>query len=716
MPSANRAPALLTGNISSRADVWRRWLLHTWPGRTLVVGLLVKVVVALALRVMPASGQVLDSVDVLASLALIFVACYGLARSVIWAKRRLLWRVRRKLILSYIFVGLVPSLLILAFFLLAGLILFFTVSSYLVQSRVRTLLDQSRFLALSVELEVERQGAGLPQRLAQRQAEAAARFPFTSIAIVPVKDLQCKNAPARAAIATPATRVGPWQHLPPPETLPRWVTCEGFAGLIAYETPVPGGGMEAHLVTRAVAVPQLPAPAWAVIVDLPFTSAIERRLHDETGIQLGEVTAFAPIPAPRGQPLDQPGLQQADTGSVGEGWVAFLDQYEWTTGATGPATVALRLNLRDIYDRISAVSGTQQFGRVLLLLLAFIGVLFLIIQGVALVIGFVLARQITGAVHDLATGTDHLRNRDFSYHIPVRARDQLGELAESFNVMTGEVTKLLKENAEKARMEQEMLAAREIQQKLLPAGPLHVPGFNCSAFCEPAREVAGDYYDFLRLSETRLGILIADVSGKGLPAGLYMAQLKVVVQSLARVHTSPRDFLIAVNRVVADNIDAKSFITMSYGVVDLERREITVARAGHCPAILVPGNAPPGLRKARMIAPEGLVVGLKIDDGQLFESLLEEMTIPLGDDDLFVFFTDGVSETMNVDFDCYGEPRLAKVLEQYAHLPFEQLRSFIVADLRAFSGQADQHDDMTMIMLKAERSAVLQARDSAAHV
>jgi phosphoserine phosphatase RsbU/P len=265
-------------------------------------------------------------------------------------------------------------------------------------------------------------------------------------------------------------------------------------------------------------------------------------------------------------------------------------------------------------------------------------------------------------------------------------------------------------------MEQEMLAAREIQQKLLPAGPLHVPGFNCSAFCEPAREVAGDYYDFLRLSETRLGILIADVSGKGLPAGLYMAQLKVVVQSLARVHTSPRDFLIAVNRVVADNIDAKSFITMSYGVVDLERREITVARAGHCPAILVPGNAPPGLRKARMIAPEGLVVGLKIDDGQLFESLLEEMTIPLGDDDLFVFFTDGVSETMNVDFDCYGEPRLAKVLEQYAHLPFEQLRSFIVADLRAFSGQADQHDDMTMIMLKAERSAVLQARDSAAHV
>ena len=87
-------------------------------------------------------------------------------------------------------------------------------------------------------------------------------------------------------------------------------------------------------------------------------------------------------------------------------------------------------------------------------------------------------------------------------------------------------------------------------------------------------------------------MLIADVSGKGLPAGLYMAQLKVMVQSLARVHTSPREFLKAVNRVVADNIDSKSFITMSYGVIDLEQREMVFARAGHCPLIRVPGAAP----------------------------------------------------------------------------------------------------------------------------
>lgn len=249
-------------------------------------------------------------------------------------------------------------------------------------------------------------------------------------------------------------------------------------------------------------------------------------------------------------------------------------------------------------------------------------------------------------------------------------------------------------------MEQEMYAARDIQQKLLPPAPRHIPGLSLAAFCEPAREVAGDYYDFLPITETMIGVLIADVAGKGLAAGLYMAQLKVIVQSLARLHHEPREFLIAVNRVVARNLDARSFITMTYGVVDLDRREFTFARAGHCPLIHVPGRDPAGLRRASMLAPDGLVVGLKIDDGEMFEAMLEERTVALASDDLIVLFTDGISETMNEAFDCFGEARLAKVVEQYAHLPFDQLRSYILAELRAFAGGADPHDDMTMVLMR----------------
>lgn len=685
-------------------DEFRRWVLRTLPGRILLAGIAIKILTFIAARVAPASMRVLDLVDALGGLALIFVACYGAARGAMWARRRLLWRVRRKLILSYVFVGLVPGLLIVAFFLLAGLMLFFNVSSYLVRSRVRGLLDQTQFLAQTVVLEAEREAPGLVQRLEERQRIAAERFPFTSFAIVPVKNLACDGVNDHATAKATPLRVGPWQHFDPAPTLPPWIRCDGFAGLLAYGEGAPGADTPLHLVLRAVAVPQVPKPQWAAVVDLPFTTAIERRLREETGIQLGAIGVVpigtGRIPLPQGRALERREIAEDDGTSVGEGWVAFLDYYDWTTGARGDATVALQLNISEIYNRLSAISSSPIYSQALLLLLAFIGVLFVIIQFVALMIGFVLARQITGAVHDLFTGTAHLKNRNFTHQIPVRARDQLGELAESFNVMTGEVTKLLKENADKARMEQEMLAAREIQQKLLPAGPIQMPGLVSMAFCEPAREVAGDYYDFLHISDTELGVLIADVSGKGLPAGLYMAQLKVVVQSLARVHRSPRDFLIAVNRVVADNIDSKSFITMSYGVINLERQEMAFARAGHCPLIHVPGDAPPGMRKASVLTPDGLVVGLKIDDGQLFESMLQEVCIPLNKDDLFVFFTDGISETMNTSFDCYGEARLAKVLEQYSHLPFEQLRSFIFADLRAFSGEADQHDDMTMVMLK----------------
>ncbi|HUE87312.1 MAG TPA: SpoIIE family protein phosphatase [Vicinamibacterales bacterium] len=712
---------LLPGDAPSRADAWvrgasirhvlhgqsaRRWLLGSFAGRVLLVGLAIKIQAKVIKVLFPSTAATLDVVDALGSLAVIFVGAYLLTKGAVWAKRRLLWRVRRKLILSYVFVGLVPGLLIIAFFLMAGFLLFFNVSSYVLQSRVRTFIDQAQFTAESAALETEHGDPPdvLRRRLEQRQAIAAARFPFTSYAIVPVEGLECATASVETAPPARPIRLGPWRHLPAPERLPRWIRCDGFAGLFAYEV-TSGAATEHRLVMRAVAVPDVRKPHWAMVVDMPFTAAIEQRLLEETGVELGEVTASpfddSRLRIPRGQLLEtRPRSNPDDTSLLGN-WVAWLDVHEWETGADNVAAIGVRLNLPEVYQRITDISSAP-LSQVLLLVLAFIGVLFLTIQFVALVIGFALARQITGAVHDLFEGTEHLRNRDFTYHIPVRARDQLGELAESFNVMTGEITTLIRENAEKARMEQEMLAAREIQQRLLPSGPMSVPGVGITAFCVPAREVAGDYFDFIAISPTRLGVLIADVSGKGLPAGLYMAQLKVIAQSLARTEPSPRQFLKAVNRVVADNIDSKSFITMSYGVMDLEKMEMAYARAGHCPLIRVPGAAPAGLRKAELIAPDGLVLGLKLDDGAMFDGMIEEVTVPLSPGDLIVFFTDGISETMNMTFDCYGETRLAKVLEQYAHLPFEQLRSFIFADLHAFAGEADQHDDMTMILMKVE--------------
>jgi sigma-B regulation protein RsbU (phosphoserine phosphatase) len=719
-----RPVALLPGDTPSRWQVTRTWLLRTFPGRALVLGLAIKAI-TWPLGFLSPLPPALDAINMVGSLALLFALAYGLTRFAVWAKRGLLWRVRRKLILSYVFVGVVPAGLVIIFFLLAGLILAFNVSSYLVQSRVRNLTDQARFLAQTVQLEVERAGtaAALAEALERRQTTTETRYPFVSIAVVPAANLTCKVEPAEAA-RVPKTLpaqlpvvAGPWGHIAPPAALPKWIGCDGFSGLIAYNaanTTTGGQQEQTRLVMRAVALPEVPNPTWAVILDMPLSTTIEQRIQQETGIRLGEITAFLArgIKPVSGRAIEDrpPQKDEGPTLSLRQArWVVFLEHVDWPTGELESASVAILINTFDIYDRISVVSpvgvGQLNFGQLLLLVLALVGGLFLIIQAVALVIGFVLARQITGAVHDLFTGTQHVRAGDFGHQIPVRARDQLGELAESFNLMTGEVTTLLGEMAEKGRLEQEMFAAREIQQKLLPHGPLRVTGLAVSAFCEPAREVAGDYYDFLPITDSMLGLLIADVAGKGLAAGLYMAQLKVIVQSLSRLHHEPKEFLSAVNKVVSANLDGKSFITMSYGVIDIERREMTFARAGHCPLILVPGNQPPGMRKAQLLAPDGLVVGLQIDDGTMFDSLLKEQTISLAPGDLVVWFTDGISETMNEAFDCFGEERLSQVVEQYAHLPFDQLRSYILAELRAFAGAADQHDDMTMILMKLDATA-----------
>ncbi|MEZ5285345.1 MAG: HAMP domain-containing protein [Vicinamibacterales bacterium] len=247
----------------------------------------------------------------------------------------------------------------------------------------------------------------------------------------------------------------------------------------------------------------------------------------------------------------------------------------------------MRINAWTIYDRLSAPSasvGEMNFGQLLLGVLALVGGLFLIIQFVALVIGLLLARQITGAVHDLFTGTQHLRNRDFAYTIPVRARDQLGELADSFNAMTSEVRTLLGEVAEKGRMEQEMHAARDIQQRLLPPAPRNIPGLSLAAFCEPAREVAGTTTTSCPSPIPCSACSSPTWRGRARPlASTWPAQGDRAVAGAPAPRA--REFLIAVNRVVAQNLDARSFITMTYGVIDLERREMTFARAGHCPLV-----------------------------------------------------------------------------------------------------------------------------------
>jgi serine phosphatase RsbU (regulator of sigma subunit) len=230
-----------------------------------------------------------------------------------------------------------------------------------------------------------------------------------------------------------------------------------------------------------------------------------------------------------------------------------------------------------------------------------------------------------------------------------------------------------------------------------------MPGLSVTAVCVPAREVGGDYYDFLPLDDHRVGVLIADVSGKGTSAALYMAELKGLVLSLSEIHSSPRGLLIAANRLIAPHLDARSFITMTYAVIDLHARTMSYARAGHTPLIYVPGaGCGAGPNTMQILAPDGMVVGLQLDNGEMFERLLHEETIRLHPGDLCLLFTDGVSEAMNAADDLFGEERLGTLVQTHAHLPSDELRERLLREIAAFVGDAPQHDDMTMILLKVD--------------
>jgi sigma-B regulation protein RsbU (phosphoserine phosphatase) len=702
---------------ASRWDGVRHALFGTLPGRAIVIGIVLRVAVYTIGIVLGSVPAFLNVIDTAAGLALAIGAVYLLVRLIVVGKRHLLWRVRRKLMLSYVFVGFFPATLIVVFFLLCGFLLFYNFSSYLVQSHLRSLADQAKFLAQSTALEIQRadgrDASGIVER---RQSGAMGELEGLSIAVVPA-DRMCPDAAATAAWSPGrVVTAGTWSHVDPPAAIPLWIDCAGTAGVEAYSSPATDGGTEPRtdVLLRAVAFPDVRRPGYAVVVDVPVHEQIAQQLRQETGIEM-QGASVAPengTTAHGVKPIAGRGGDHFEGHAPASGILSnlrsFLEYHDWTTGDSGTLILSTQLSIGELYERISSAQGLVSRGasQALLLILFVIGGLFILIEVMALGTGLALAKSITGSVHELFTGTERVRRGDFTHKIAVTAQDQLGELAESFNSMTASIEDLLREAAEKKRLEEELRIAREIQMSLLPQGALTMPGLSITALCVPAREVGGDYYDLLPIDEHRLGVLIADVSGKGTSAALYMAELKGLMLSLSKIHTSPRSLLVAADRIMADNLDARSFITMTYAIIDIQERTMTYARAGHTPLMYLPGDGAvaPGGRRVRILMPDGLVLGLQLDGGKMFDRLLEEQTIPLHDGDLYALYTDGVSEAMNEADDCFGDERLGRILEEHADLPSEELRERVLREIDAFVGGAPQHDDMTMILLRVNRA------------
>ncbi|MEO8071078.1 MAG: SpoIIE family protein phosphatase, partial [Acidobacteriota bacterium] len=297
-------------------------------------------------------------------------------------------------------------------------------------------------------------------------------------------------------------------------------------------------------------------------------------------------------------------------------------------------------------------------------------------------------------------GTERIQVGDFSHRIAINSRDQLGDLADSFNRMSASIERLLHVQREKQRLDDELRIAREIQKSLLPVRPPQLDGLDIADLCEPAREVGGDYYDFFEIGPRQLGVLIADVSGKGTSAALYMAELKGMMLALSHAERSPRRLLIDVNRLLADHLDNRSFITMTYAVIDLEAMTLISARAGHTPLIVASDAG------SEVIISDGMVLGLRLPNaGQLFESVLTEHARPIKPGEVIVLYTDGITEAMDASGELFGDAALARVLAAQHSLDAAGIRERVLREVKAFVGDAEPHDDMTMVILKVGETA-----------
>jgi phosphoserine phosphatase RsbU/P len=255
-----------------------------------------------------------------------------------------------------------------------------------------------------------------------------------------------------------------------------------------------------------------------------------------------------------------------------------------------------------------------------------------------------------------------------------------------------ENARLHQSEIERQKIEEELNLARKIQQGLLPKELPDIPGLEVAGISLPASTVGGDYFDFIELGPNRVLVVVADVSGKGMSAALYMSKIQGMVQLAAHLYDSPREMLVNVNRRIYEGIERKSFITMILALFDVERHEVAICRAGHNKALLSTNGSLEYL--------EGKGMGLGLEPGPLFEETLQEVHRPLQPGGVFFFYTDGLTETMNTNSVQLGEEAIRDVLMKHRHLAADQIQQSVMTIAEEFRGSAQQHDDLTLVVVK----------------
>ncbi|MEE9234953.1 MAG: SpoIIE family protein phosphatase [Candidatus Acidoferrales bacterium] len=622
----------------------------------------------------------------------VVLAVYALG---IW-RRRLLWRLRNRLLVIYLFIAVIPILLILGMVGLTSYLLYGQLAGYLVATALDSKALQLGAVSEGLVAELQGQAATGPppsgelRRLLEKQ-HANLHADYGELTLV-------LAAGGRSVVVPP----GPVPAACSP--LPAWVG-DKFSGVIAS-----GNRLFLH---SAVRIPRWRGATFCLTV--PVTADLIARLGADIGrfglIVLEEVAqrpatgpvfvlgdrtyvpvdrlepSRHPLPAPRY--FFDPVLSSASKFNVVRWGGDSPERQElpvFLTIETRPSLLNQRL-----------FSPLGEVAQVVVVILVVSGVLFLLLELASLITGVRLTRSITASVGDLYAATQRLQRGDFAVRVPHRRDDQLGSLGDSFNQMATSLERLLEESKQRQRLEQELEIARQVQEQLFPRQVPELQTLELLGYCKPARVVSGDYYDYGLADTSKLIFTIGDVSGKGISAALLMATIQSILRShgyasrltgqTAQLH--PAELVSRINRQLCATTSLEKYSTLFLGCYDDSTRRLTYTNAGHLPPILL------GRGRTQELTVGGMVVGL------FPTASYEEAEVELQPGDWLVAFTDGVTEVENSYEEEYGRARLLAFLQRLADTTSpERLVRALLAELEQWAPGAEQSDDATVLVAR----------------
>ena len=600
--------------------------------------------------------------------------------------RQAIWSLRNRLLVTYLFIAVIPVLLIATLALLAGWGLASQVSVYLATSELDRRINSLRF----VNEQLTKEPVSVWKPTMQGMGENFFSKQFPGIRFVARKGNTIVRWPDDSAAEQPPDGWKDSNGI---------VSIGGHPFLWAHSVRD-----DAHITVYAPLTHRfLSQMVPGILVSPARTDLLEQGKKTQTkGVQIrlnnqayrisnadsdGDTTTLPPA---------------ANRFDIELSWFAQLPMAIWENPNESSV---LFMGVRTRPSVLLGIVSSQKLGElngVVPYLLVGLAVLFLVVELIALVIGISLTRTITHAVHDLYQGTQKVIEGNFSHRIRVLRNDQLGELTTSFNVMTGQVERLLAVAKEKERLQTELEIAREVQNQLYPRVVPAVRGLRLTASVKPARMVSGDYYDYLTLDPARVALSIGDVAGKGISAAILMATLQssirahlrstaeaaAVVGGDPKIQLSTAHFVSELNQHLYAFTTAEKYSTFCFGIYDDTTSLFTYTNAGHLPPILIRDTT------ATPLEVNGMVVGA------FPFAKYDESSVELKPGDLLLCYTDGITEPENAYGEMFGEERLIDLVMKNSASDEAKIIETVMEAVQEWAGAVEQFDDMTILLAR----------------